>query len=96
MKHIAPLSLLSFFVVSCCLIACSNIAIVPDSSPNVLLIVVDDMGFGDVNFAGNSYLKTPALNQLKKKSISFNQFYVSPVCAPTRASLLTGRYHQWL
>lgn len=94
MKHIAPLSLFSFFVVSCCLIACSNIAIVSDSSPNVLLIVVDDMGFGDVNFAGNSYLKTPALNQLKKKSISFNQFYVSPVCAPTRASLLTGRYHQ--
>lgn len=94
MKHIAPVSLLSLFFIYYCLSSCSNLAIVPDSSPNVLLILVDDMGFGDVNFAGNTYLKTPALNQLKKESISFNQFYVSPVCAPTRASLLTGRYHQ--
>lgn len=85
---------LCLYLLSSWLISCSNPTIATDPAPNVLLILVDDMGFGDVNFAGNPYLKTPALNQLKKESVRFNQFYVSPVCAPTRASLLTGRYHQ--
>ena len=66
----------------------------PPPRPNVLLILTDDMGYGDVTSSGNPYLKTPALDQLAKQSIHFRRFYVSPVCAPTRASLLTGRYHQ--
>ncbi len=62
--------------------------------PNVLMIMVDDMGFGDVSRAGNPYIHTPHLDQLSAQSVTFNRFYVSPVCAPTRASVLTGRYHQ--
>lgn len=62
--------------------------------PNILLILVDDMGFGDLASAGNPFLKTPQLDELRSKSVSFQHFYVSPVCAPTRASLLTGQYHQ--
>lgn len=60
--------------------------------PNVLLIITDDQGFGDVASHGNPYLKTPFHDSLAK-SARFDRFYVSPVCAPTRASLLTGRYH---
>lgn len=63
-------------------------------SPNLLLILVDDMGYGDLSSAGNPHLKTPHLDALAAKSVSFEHFYVSPVCAPTRASLLTGRYPQ--
>ena len=63
-------------------------------APNILLILVDDMGYGDVSGAANPYLKTPNLDDLASKSVAFKNFYVSPVCAPTRASLLTGRYHQ--
>ena len=64
------------------------------SSPNILLIMVDDMGYGDLSTHGNPYIQTPHLDQLARESVEFKYFYVSPVCAPTRASLLTGMYHQ--
>ena len=63
------------------------------SKPNILLILTDDQGWGDVSFHGNDVLETPHIDALAKQSIVFDRFYVSPVCAPTRASLLTGRYH---
>jgi len=62
------------------------------SRPNVLLIITDDQGYGDIGFHGNPDIKTPVLNMLAKRSTRFTSFYVSPVCAPTRSSLLTGRY----
>lgn len=52
------------------------------------------MGYGDVSNEGNQYLKTPHLDNMASRSVNFEHFYVSPVCAPTRASLLTGRHHQ--
>jgi arylsulfatase A-like enzyme len=60
--------------------------------PNVILIITDDQGYGDLGVTGNPFIKTPTLDQLAGESIRFNNFYVSPVCAPTRASLMTGRY----
>jgi arylsulfatase A-like enzyme len=62
--------------------------------PNILLILTDDMGYGDYSMADNPYIKTPNLDKMAEQSASFKYFYVSPVCAPTRASLLTGKYHQ--
>lgn len=61
--------------------------------PNIILILTDDQGYGDLSFHGNDTLSTPNLEKFKKEAIEFTRFYVSPVCAPTRASLLTGRYH---
>lgn len=61
--------------------------------PNVLLILTDDQGYGDLSFYDNDSIQTPNLDQLAAESIRFERFYVSQVCAPTRASLLTGRYH---
>lgn len=63
------------------------------SKPNILLILTDDQGYGDLGIHGNVGVKTPNLDQLAKESARFDRFYVSPLCAPTRASLLTGRYH---
>lgn len=60
--------------------------------PNVILIITDDQGYGDFGITGNPHVKTPAIDAFAKKSIRFNNFYVSPVCAPTRSSLMTGRY----
>ncbi|NND33948.1 MAG: arylsulfatase, partial [Saprospiraceae bacterium] len=62
--------------------------------PNILLILVDDLGYGDLSLAANPAISTPNLDRLAAESVHFTEFYVSPVCAPTRASLLTGRYHQ--
>ncbi|MGQ1784561.1 MULTISPECIES: arylsulfatase [unclassified Saccharicrinis] len=62
------------------------------SKPNVILIMTDDQGFGDLGYYGNPHIKTPVLDKFAGESARFSEFLVSPVCAPTRASLLTGRY----
>ncbi|GMQ25351.1 sulfatase-like hydrolase/transferase [Algoriphagus sp. oki45] len=61
--------------------------------PNIVLILTDDQGYGDLGIHGNVVVKTPNLDRLAGESARFERFYVSPLCAPTRASLLTGRYH---
>jgi arylsulfatase A-like enzyme len=61
--------------------------------PNVLVILSDDQGWGDFSFNGNTNLSTPNVDSLVRDGASFERFYVSPVCSPTRAEFLTGRYH---
>ncbi len=61
--------------------------------PNVILIMTDDQGFGDLGFHGNDKIETPNLDRLARESTRLEQFHVCPVCAPTRASLMTGRYN---
>ncbi len=61
--------------------------------PNVVLILTDDQGWGDLGIHGNERLSTPNIDQMAARGIQFDRFYVSPLCAPTRASLLTGRYY---
>lgn len=63
------------------------------SPPNVLLILTDDQGYGDVSVHGNPQLRTPAMDRIARSGVRLDRFYVSPVCGPTRASLMTGRYH---
>lgn len=61
-------------------------------SPNIILIMADDLGWGDVGFNGNKEIRTPNLDFLAGKGITFNRFYsASAVCSPTRGSCLTGR-----
>jgi len=62
-------------------------------APNVLLIMTDDQGWGDIRSHENPDIDTPVLDNLAEEGARFDRFYVSPVCAPTRASLLTGKYH---
>ena len=64
-----------------------------DTPPNVLIVITDDQGFGDLGAHGNPVLKTPNLDTFAKESVWLKNFYVSPVCSPTRASLLTGLYN---
>ena len=63
------------------------------SHPNVLLILTDDQGYGDLSLHGNPNLSTPNMDSIGKEGVRLDRFYVSPVCAPTRASLMTGKYH---
>ena len=73
---------------------CSLQCSAPKSPPNILLILTDDQGYGDLGFHGNTAIHTPQLDQFFQQGSTIPQFYVSPVCAPTRASILTGRYYQ--
>ncbi|GMW00416.1 MAG: sulfatase [Candidatus Hydrogenedentota bacterium] len=65
-----------------------------NKTPNLLLIMCDDLGFGDTGFNGNSEIRTPNLDRLCAEGARFTRFYSgSPVCSPTRATCLTGRHH---
>ena len=60
--------------------------------PNILFILTDDQGWWDVGMRGNKDIDTPVLDRLASEGIDFTRFYAAPVCAPTRAGLMTGRY----
>lgn len=61
--------------------------------PNILVILADDQGWGDLSVNGNTNLATPHVDSLASAGATFDRFYVCPVCSPTRAEFLTGRYH---
>ena len=60
--------------------------------PNIVVIMTDDQGYGDLSIHGNPDLKTPNLDRLHSQSVRLTDFHVSPFCTPTRAALMTGRY----
>lgn len=64
----------------------------PEKRPNVILVITDDQGYGDIAAHGNPVLQTPNLDRLHAESIRLTDFHVDPTCSPTRASLMTGRY----
>ena len=63
------------------------------TKPNVIVFLTDDQGWGDLSLNGNTDLSTPNIDSLAKDGASFEHFFVCPVCSPTRAEFLTGRYH---
>ncbi|MGB9689423.1 arylsulfatase [Thermogutta sp.] len=65
----------------------------PGDPPNILVVLADDQGWGDLSVHGNHNLSTPNIDRLAADGALFERFYVSPLCAPTRAEFLTGRYH---
>ena len=78
--------LIVFIVLNSCISPIEN------KKPNVIIIITDDQGFGDLGINKNPNIITPNIDQFASESIQFDNFFVSPVCAPTRASLMTGRY----
>jgi len=86
-ESLVPICLTGLTIAS---LSCNNEATI--TKPNILLILADDMGWGDVNLNGNPAIETPVLNRLAAQSLSFDRFYVCPLSAPTRAEMLTGRY----
>ena len=61
--------------------------------PNIVVFLSDDQGWGDLSLNGNNNLSTPNIDQLASQGAQFDRFFVCPVCSPTRAEFLTGRYH---
>ena len=62
--------------------------------PNVVLIITDDVGYGDFGAYGATDIKTPNIDRLAREGVKLTDFYAAPTCTPTRASLITGRYQQ--
>lgn len=61
--------------------------------PNLVVFLADDAGWGDYSFSGNAQVATPNIDSIAKGGVSLDRFFVCPVCSPTRAEFLTGRYH---
>ena len=74
------------------LLSCAVVEGAPDG-PNVIIVMTDDQGYGDFGFHGNPLIETPNLDAMASRSARMTSFYVSPVCTPTRANLMTGRYN---
>jgi arylsulfatase len=73
-------------------VALANDGPLTGSRPNIILIMPDDMGWGDIAAHGNPLIKTPHLDRLHADSVRFTDFHVSPTCAPTRSALMSGRH----
>ncbi len=67
-------------------------AVAADEHPNVVLVITDDQGYGDLGCHGNPVLRTPNLDRLHDESVRLVDFHVAPTCSPTRAALVTGRW----
>src|SRR5436190_22965623 len=74
----------------CCLLF-AQLPLVAAERPNVVFFLIDDLGWSDVGFHG-SEIKTPNIDKLAAAGARLEAFYVQPVCSPTRAALMTGRY----
>src|SRR6186997_613686 len=74
------------------LIAATALAAAQPAKPNIVFILTDDQGYGDISAHGNPILQTPNMDRLHHEGVRFTDFHVSPTCAPTRSALLTGRH----
>lgn len=99
MIHLFPFWLMRFFATSTFLLVLLLLIAVPVCAqearpPNIIVIMADDLGYGDISTNGG-WIQTPNLDQLASEGMRFTDFHSSgPVCSPTRAGLLTGRYQQ--
>ncbi|MGL5017908.1 MAG: arylsulfatase [Luteolibacter sp.] len=89
-----PISFLAKISVAVCVTACAALGAEPlkQGQPNVIVFLVDDIGYPDLACLGNPRSKTPNLDRLHKESVRFTDFHVTPMCTPTRSQLLTGRH----
>jgi arylsulfatase A-like enzyme len=76
-----------------CIVDSQNLRAADLAQPNVVIFLADDAGWGDYSHSGNQQISTPHIDSIANTGVSFDHFYVCPVCAPTRAEFLTGRYH---
>ena len=94
MPVVPIIRLLSIFLLSVLLYACSSqqekVSNTTDK-PNVIIVITDDQGYGDLGHTGNPIIKTPALDKFSAESVNLTNYHVGTTCAPTRAGLLTGR-----
>ncbi len=77
---------------SCILFVCLHSFVYSFEPPNIVFVLSDDTGWGEIEAAGNPILKTPNLNRLYRESLRLTNFHVAPTCAPTRAQLMTGNH----
>ena len=75
-----------------CISLCVCLLFVADTPPNIVFILADDYGYRDVGYHGSTVIKTPTLDRLARSGVRLDNYYVQPICTPSRSQLLSGRY----
>lgn len=91
-KKIALLIALAGITISCTSQSQTTTSAKKSKKPNVIIVITDDQGYGDIAAHGNKLIKTPALDKFHGESVRLTDFHVGPTCAPSRSGLMTGRY----
>ncbi len=89
---VTPTNLASYSLLALAILVCAGCNRSPAPPPNVILVITDDQGYGDIAAHGNPVIQTPVLDRLCGESVRLVNFHVDPTCSPTRSALLTGRY----
>lgn len=89
MRYPVSILLNSILVLILLLTSCNG----DKQKPNIVLVITDDQGYGDIAAHGNPWIKTPNMDKLWEESVRLTDYHVSPTCAPTRSALMTGRYN---
>ena len=93
MKRIQLVFIYVFFLIAFGNFSCSNPKASKEIKPNVVIILADDLGYGDISSFGQKNYETPNIDNIAARGVSCMDFYVpTPYCAPSRATLLTGRF----
>ena len=87
-QHTGRNACLALFLLACLVAEAPG----ADRKPNVIVILTDDQGYGDLGCTGNQVIQTPHMDQLHSESVRLTDFHVNSVCSPTRAALLSGKY----
>src|SRR6187402_2075576 len=77
------------------LVVCLSRLQAAEARPNIVMVLIDDMGWGDFSCFGNKEARTPNIDRVAAEGLKFTQFYVNaPICSPSRCALMTGQYPQ--
>ena len=82
----------SLIIFSCLQVHAKSVSELKGSRPNIIFVMTDDQGYGDLACHGNPWLKTPNIDAFYEEALRMRDFHVSPLCTPTRAAIMTGRY----
>ncbi len=76
-----------------CFVFAGHLTTAHADKPNIIVILTDDQGWGDLSVHGNTNISTPNIDRLASQGMALDRFYVCPICSPTRAEFMTGRYN---
>ncbi len=92
-KATRPFSLMTLMIISASLLASASVLAAKPSKPNIVFILVDDLGWADIACFGSKFYETPNIDVLAKSGVKMTNAYAAcPVCSPTRGSIMTGKY----
>lgn len=91
--HTKPIQVVFCLMAACIVVSNADVLAVESDRPNILFVMTDDQGYWDTGATGNPHIDTPNMDRVATEGVQLQRYYAAPVCAPTRAGVMTGRYY---